>query len=254
MKKIIIALLLCVFVLAACNSKKDDTPQTTTPQESSPVVTIAPLPTTSSTSTSTSLSTTAPPTTTTTTTTTTTVTTTTLPTVIVEEESLQSKEQTSLIAGGVFYIEYTLDVEIEGKMVPTDGSLATDGKNTVLLSRTHLAEGVTTEGRVIMKDNVSYMVDDTNKIYMDMGSAIVDSPLDSIFKLTYRYNSAGEINGKVLPFEEYVSENGEYVRFYFDGENLSVIEAGDYMMHVTAFSVQSPAGLMDIPPDYTKLG
>ncbi|MDR2908640.1 MAG: hypothetical protein LBU86_01980 [Oscillospiraceae bacterium] len=114
--------------------------------------------------------------------------------------------------------------------------------------------------RIVVKDSVSLVVFDNQKIYMDLSLSGLDPDSfeipDIASVISYMGEGTGTVMGRELPYEEYGAEGGTS-RYYFDGESLAFIttsaEGMEIVMEVKEFLETADTALFDIPEDFTQI-
>lgn len=111
--------------------------------------------------------------------------------------------------------------------------------------------------RLVQADGTFYMVDDNQKMAMNM--AVIGLDLSAMMPSHVATTSptgsgTGEVMGKTLPYEEY-SENGMVIRYYYDGITPAYItgesQNESFIYEIVEFSTTVPDSLYGIPSDYT---
>jgi len=160
--------------------------------------------------------------------------------------------------GGTFSFDYKIIVETGGQETEGTGAMAIDQGRFAMRSVMD-AGGVEMNMRMVMKDDVMYMVDDNAKTYMAMPTTTPDAAggMNADFTVMEKTGSGeGEVDGKTLPYEEYAVE-GSPIKFFMDGDTVYAIvnETGGSTatMIITNASKTVPAELFDIPDDYQDL-
>jgi hypothetical protein len=168
----------------------------------------------------------------------------------------------SLIAwmmDGKFSYDYTMTSEGPEGKTEGSGSMAIDGENMAVATEMTV-EGQAVKSRVIVKDDITYIVDDVNKYIMKAqgGMNPTEGMMTDYSGIAKTSDGTGEINGKTLPYEEYAeSDTGAIVRYYLDGGQVYGIETNDEgyktVMIITNPSNSVPMGAFDLPEGYTEM-
>jgi hypothetical protein len=177
-----------------------------------------------------------------------------------QEPADGGQAMTSLIQwmiDGTFSYDFTMTAEgPEGKTEST-GSMAMDGKNMAVTTEMTV-EGQQVKSRIIVKDDVTYIVDDANKLIMKApgGMNATAGMITDYSGIAPVGSGTGEIGGKTLPYEEY-SQEGAMVRYYMDGGQVYGIES-EYegyrsVMIITNPSKTIPSGAFDLPEGYAQM-
>lgn len=176
-----------------------------------------------------------------------------------EQLGTLSKDYINLFNSGHYYMRTrTTATDDAGTMMETEATtIVSDGKTAYLLN----AEGVETE--MVMMDGKVYLVDHMNRMVSVMNqaaesdSSIPDTADDTIPNMEmhdFEFVGSGTEDG--LTYEEYRSEGGMHMFYYFDGENLKKIktinDGFESMMEILELSDNVPADSFDIPQDYQQ--
>jgi outer membrane lipoprotein-sorting protein len=159
---------------------------------------------------------------------------------------------------GTFSYDFVMTSEGGGEKTESSGSMAMEGNN-IAITTTMKVEGQTVNSRVIIKDNVTYIVDDVNKFIMKMpggGLDITGGLITDYSDIALINSGTGEINGKTLPYEEYESA-GATIKYYLDGGQVygfeSESEGYKTVMIITNPSNKAPADAFELPGGYTEM-
>ncbi len=161
--------------------------------------------------------------------------------------------------GGTFSYDYTQTSEYEGQVTESSGSVAMDGGNMSIASET-MVSGVSVKSRILIMDGFLYIIDDASRSILKMQQ---DAGLDMTAGMPTDYSEMaalgsgeGEVNGRVLPYEEYEVE-GVSAKYYMDGGAVYAIETeyeGAYtLMIITNAKNTVPAGAFNMPEGYTEI-
>lgn len=160
--------------------------------------------------------------------------------------------------GGTFSYDFTLYSEYEGTVSEGSGFVAMAGGNMAMTTE-QTTDGVTSKARVLILDGATYIIDDASKLIMKMANAgpeITGGMATSYEDMTVVGSGTGEVNGKTLPYEEYLAE-GVQVKYYMDGGMVYAIEStyeGAYsLMIISNASNTVPAGTFDLPEGYMEM-
>jgi len=112
--------------------------------------------------------------------------------------------------------------------------------------------------RVIVKDNKSYMIVDSEKMIM-VSDVTEDESSGVLNTAGMNYIGSGEamFGGKNRYYEEYAGDDGEKIQFFLDGNTLVGIrslnagETGD--MEILELNKNVPDNVFDIPSDYQQV-
>ena len=160
--------------------------------------------------------------------------------------------------GGTFSYDFTLYSEYEGVVSEGSGSVAMSGGNFAMTSE-QTSEGVTSKARILILDDVTYIIDDASKLIMKMSGSALDMtggmPTD-YEEMVETGSGEGEVNGRTLPYTEYTVE-GVAVRYYMDGGMVYATEStyeGAYsLMIISGASNTVPAGAFELPEGYMEM-
>jgi uncharacterized lipoprotein YehR (DUF1307 family) len=167
-----------------------------------------------------------------------------------------------VMESGTYYMDTTAYLMgIETQMV-----MAVDGKDASVK-----VAGIGFPIRVLMLDGKAYYLNDDKKVYMVMPEAEVPDPEDTgVYDYTgieFGKEGNGPIAGmagvddNAYDYEEFsITENGTeaVVRYYFKGDDLYAMEmtTGEEIaitFVINDFSGSIPAGLLELPSDYTEV-
>lgn len=160
--------------------------------------------------------------------------------------------------GGTFSYDFTLYSEYDGMVSEGKGSVAMSGGNYAMTSE-QTTDGVTSKARILVLDDVTYIIDDESKLIMKMSGGGLDltggMPTD-YEEMVETGSGEGEVNGRTLPYTEYTVE-GVVVRYYMDGGMVYATEStyeGSYsLMIITNATNTVPAGAFDLPEGYMEM-
>jgi len=158
---------------------------------------------------------------------------------------------------GTFSYDYTMSIEGPGLKAEGSGSMATDGdKVATVQEMTMLGQQVRT--RIIVRDGRMYRIDDENKWIMEfaVGESTTDGMVTDYTGIVSVGTGTGEINGRTLPYEEYVvGETGIPIRYYLDnGQVYGIVtdfEGYKTVMIILNQSNRVPADVFELPAGYS---
>lgn len=160
--------------------------------------------------------------------------------------------------GGTFSYDFALTSEYEGQTTESTGSVAMDGNNYAIVSET-MVEGVAVKSRIVVLDDVTYIIDDASRLVMEMantGPEMTGGMPTDYEDMASTGSGQGEVNGRTLPYEEYTVD-GVNVKYYMDGGMVYAIESvyeGAYTLMIISNARNTvPAGAFDIPDDYMTM-
>lgn len=159
---------------------------------------------------------------------------------------------------GTFSYDFEMISEGGGQKTHASGSMAMDGRDMALQTESS-AGGQRVKSRVIVKDGATYIVDDANKFIMKApggGLDVTGGMINDWTGIAKAGEGTGEVNGKILPYEEYAS-NGVNSKFYLDGGQVCAIES-EYQGHKTLMIITNPSstvpkGAFDLPKGYRQM-
>jgi len=158
-----------------------------------------------------------------------------------------------MFEGGKYYMKAKMETEYSGQTQEVAQEVAVDGDNFASISS---VGGQTI--KMIIKDNKMHMVSDASKtdtvMPVNPSTETSDGALPDA-GYTYTGSGTAELLGVSHQYEEYSVAGGGTVRFYFDGSNLVGFESASdgvsVQMEILEISGNIPAGMFDIPADYT---
>jgi hypothetical protein len=162
----------------------------------------------------------------------------------------------NMVSDGEFLLEFTMTADSNAS---GSGLFAMkNGKSKMLL--TTEIEGQPTVINAIISDGKTYIIDDNSKSYLVLGEVIeMDfAPITDVdFKNTVKVGEGeGEVNGKILPFEEYEND-GEKVKFHIDGDSIYALEVmdGDIKTFIIFDKISDDVSddLFNLPDDYSEI-
>jgi hypothetical protein len=161
---------------------------------------------------------------------------------------------------GTFSYDFTMTTEGPDGNNEGSGSMAVDGDD-MAMTMEMTVEGQAVKSRTIKKGDVMYVVDDINKMIMEMpvDMNMTEGMMTDYSGIAKTGEGTGEIDGKTLPYEEYTeSETGATVRYYLEGGQVYGMES-DYegyksVMIIKNASNRAPAGAFDLPDGYSNFG
>jgi hypothetical protein len=163
------------------------------------------------------------------------------------------------LMSGTFSYDFTMSSEIGGETVETSGSVAKEGDNLALTMDMAVA-GQNVKSRIILKDGVTYVLDDANKLIVETpgGEDATAGVVPDYSSMVKTGDGTGEIDGKTLPYEEYAQGDADTpVRYYLENGQVYGIgvgaEGSETVMLITNASDSAPAGVFDLPSDYTQM-
>jgi len=122
-------------------------------------------------------------------------------------------------------------------------------------------EGAGENGRMISKDGKNYIINDEEKMVMEM-SAANHPDLDESAGVdtdVMEYSSSGkdDFQGKNLPYDEYSLKDGGTTQFFVDGNKLAgirnLVDGEVIDMVILELNQNVPDKVFEIPADYTTI-
>lgn len=161
---------------------------------------------------------------------------------------------------GTFSYDFTMMSEGPDGRTESTGSMAMDG-NKMAISTEMTVERQTVKTRIIKHGETMYMIDDIQKYIMEIsGSAqATEGMMTDYSGIVKTGDGVGEINGRSLPYEEYVQgDTDATVKYFLDGGNVygivSEYEGYKTTMIIKNPSDKAPAGAFDLPTGYSDMG
>ncbi|MDR1066540.1 MAG: hypothetical protein LBL35_03765 [Clostridiales bacterium] len=175
------------------------------------------------------------------------------------EASDQSKE--SLIQwmiDGSFSYDFVMTAEALGQKVESIGSMAANDGDALIITEVN-AMGQRIKSKIIVKDDVTYIIDDANKLITkasNLSAEVANGMIADYSGLKLVNSGAGEIDGKTLPYEEY-EMNGSTVKFYLENGQVYGMES-EIAGHKTVTIITNPSnkvpdGAFDLPAGYKEM-
>jgi hypothetical protein len=160
---------------------------------------------------------------------------------------------------GTYTYDFKTTTEGDGYTSETTGTMTADGSALAVKST---ANGETS--RVIIQDDKLVIVMDSQKLAMTMGTGAEAAAMGVLdySKIEYVGSGTGEVDGRTLPYEEYVVRDdggglGDIpVKYYMDGGSVCAIES-EAMGYKTVTTITNASNsvnreLFEIPADYTQ--
>jgi hypothetical protein len=162
---------------------------------------------------------------------------------------------------GTFSYDFKMVMQVDGVGVEAKGSLASaDGGERYDAHMEMLMMGTKVVYRVVQKDDTVYVIDDENKMIVQMAADQADSSTTAGMKTDYSNFSLvgsgiGEFGGKTLPFEDYrESTTGETIRFFLEDDQVygifMEVEGVTLEMVITNPSNSVPEWAFELPKGY----
>ena len=168
--------------------------------------------------------------------------------------------------GGIYSYDFAVTTSGPGGAVDkSSGRMAASGENISVYTES-IVEGTKMINRIITKDAATYIVDDVSKTVMKLpvsgasGMGAVSGGVSAggadYANMKQTGSGEGMVNGKKLPYEEYMVESVS-TKYYMDNGQVYAIESisGEHktLMIITNASKTVPPGAFDIPSNYTNI-
>jgi outer membrane lipoprotein-sorting protein len=164
----------------------------------------------------------------------------------------------SWMIDGTFSFDFEMTGESAEGTLSATGSLALDKTNIALVQNAE-QDGQIMSAKIIIKDGITYIIDDASKMILSMAGVSEESlggMVGDYSGIVKTGSGTGEINGKNLPYEDYTTD-GQLVRYFLDGGDVYAIqtEIDGYKttMFISNASGNVPSGAFDLPEGYTEI-
>ncbi|NCB65064.1 MAG: hypothetical protein EOM48_02695 [Bacilli bacterium] len=170
-----------------------------------------------------------------------------------------SKSYIEIMESGNYYMAFRSTTTFEGEMMESETMMIVSGDRTAMQSKS-----ADTETAMVMMDGNIYMIDHVSKtvIVMPQTTAEGDETLPEMPESSepvevddIEYIGSGEEDG--LVYEEYRTEGGTQIFYYFDGSNLKKIktidESFESIMEILELSDNVSEDAFEIPSDYQQV-
>lgn len=170
-----------------------------------------------------------------------------------------SKSYIEIMESGNYYMAFRSTTTFEGEMMESETMMTVSGDRTAMQSKS-----ADTETAMVMMDGNIYMIDHVSKtvIVMPQTTAEGDETLPEMPESSepvevddIEYIGSGEEDG--LVYEEYRTEGGTQIFYYFDGSDLKKIktidESFESIMEILEFSDNVSEDAFEIPADYQQV-
>ena len=170
-----------------------------------------------------------------------------------------SKSYIEIMESGNYYMAFRSTTTFEGEMMESETMMTVSGDRTAMQSKS-----ADTETAMMMMDGNIYMIDHVSKtvIVMPQTTAEGDETLPEMPESSepvevddIEYIGSGEEDG--LVYEEYRTEGGTQIFYYFDGSNLKKIktidESFESIMEILELSDNVSEDAFEIPADYQQV-
>ena len=170
-----------------------------------------------------------------------------------------SKSYIEIMESGNYYMAFRSTTTFEGEMMESETMMTVSGDRTAMQSKS-----ADTETAMVMMDDNIYMIDHVSKtvIVMPQTTAEGDETLPEMPESSepvevddIEYIGSGEEDG--LVYEEYRTEGGTQILYYFDGSDLKKIktidESFESIMEILELSDNVSEDAFEIPADYQQV-
>ena len=170
-----------------------------------------------------------------------------------------SKSYIEIMESGNYYMAFRSTTTFEGEMMESETMMTVSGDRTAMQSKS-----ADTETAMVMMDGNIYMIDHVSKtvIVMPQTTAEGDETLPEMPESSepvevddIEYIGSGEEDG--LVYEEYRTESGTQIFYYFDGSDLKKIktidESFESIMEILELSDNVSEDAFEIPADYQQV-
>lgn len=170
-----------------------------------------------------------------------------------------SKSYIEIMESDNYYMAFRSTTTFEGEMMESETMMTVSGDRTAMQSKS-----ADTETAMVMMDDNIYMIDHVSKtvIVMPQTTAEGDETLPEMPESSepvevddIEYIGSGEEDG--LVYEEYRTEGGTQIFYYFDGSDLKKIktidESFESIMEILELSDNVSEDAFEIPADYQQV-
>lgn len=170
-----------------------------------------------------------------------------------------SKSYIEIMDSGNYYMAFRSTTTFEGEMMESETMMTVSGDRTAMQSKS-----ADTETAMVMMDGNIYMIDHVSEtvIVMPQTTAEGDETLPEMPESSepvevddIAYIGSGEEDG--LVYEEYRTEGGTQIFYYFDGSDLKKIktidESFESIMEILELSDNVSEDAFEIPADYQQV-
>lgn len=170
-----------------------------------------------------------------------------------------SKSYIEIMDSGNYYMAFRSTTTFEGEMMESETMMTVSGDRTAMQSKS-----ADTETAMVMMDGNIYMIDHVSEtvIVMPQTTAEGDETLPEMPESSepvevddITYIGSGEEDG--LVYEEYRTEGGTQIFYYFDGSDLKKIktidESFESIMEILELSDNVSEDAFEIPADYQQV-
>ena len=170
-----------------------------------------------------------------------------------------SKSYIEIMESDNYYMAFRSTTTFEGEMMESETMMTVSGDRTAMQSKS-----ADTETAMMMMDGNIYMIDHVSKtvIVMPQTTAEGDETLPEMPESSepvevddIEYIGSGEEDG--LVYEEYRTEGGTQIFYYFDGSDLKKIktidESFESIMEILELSDNVSEDAFEIPSDYQQV-
>ena len=114
---------------------------------------------------------------------------------------------------------------------------------------------VTSDGesvRILIMDNVYYLISDTEKMIISMAYEPEDEEDLMKYPVSYDVQSSGnaKLDGKTCYYEKTKESDGSISTYWYDGNNLYAIQSSDAIVYITSVEQKADTSLFTLPTGY----
>jgi len=170
-----------------------------------------------------------------------------------------SKSYIDIMESGNYYMAFRSTTTFEGEMMESETMMTVSGDRTAMHSKTAETDTV-----MLLMDGNTYMIDHVSKTVIVMPQTMTegDETLPEIPESSepvevddIEYIGSGEEDG--LVYEEYRTESGMQIFYYFDGSDLKKIktidESFETVLEIIELSNNVSDNAFEIPADYQQV-
>jgi hypothetical protein len=170
-----------------------------------------------------------------------------------------SKSYIDIMESGNYYMAFRSTTTFEGEMMESETMMTVSGDRTAMHSKS-----ADTDTVMVMMDGKTYLIDHVNKTVMVMPMSMMEdeTAVPEVPETTepvevddIEYIGSGKEDG--LVYEEYRTESGTQIFYYFDGSDLKKIKTIDEefesVMEILELSDNVSENAFEIPADYQQV-
>jgi hypothetical protein len=170
-----------------------------------------------------------------------------------------SKSYIDIMESGNYYMAFRSTTTFEGEMMESETMMTVSGDRTAMHSKS-----ADTDTVMVVMDGKTYLIDHVNKTVMVMPMSMMEdeTTVPELPETTepvevddIEYIGSGKEDG--LVYEEYRTESGTQIFYYFDGSDLKKIKTIDEefesVMEILELSDNVSEDAFEIPADYQQV-